>query len=33
VLNGAGRAAANAPEALHEAEEKARSAGRGIWRQ
>ena len=33
VLNGAGRAAANAPEGLREAEEKARSAGRGVWRQ
>jgi len=33
VLNGAGRAAANAPDRLHEAEEKARNAGRGIWRQ
>ena len=33
VLNGAGRAAANAPEQLREAEEKARNAGRGIWRQ
>jgi penicillin-binding protein 1A len=33
VLNGAGRAAADAPERLHDAEDKARSAGRGIWRQ
>jgi endonuclease YncB( thermonuclease family) len=33
VLNGAGRAAANAPERLREAEEKARGAGRGIWQQ
>jgi penicillin-binding protein 1A len=32
VLNGAGRAAADAPERLREAEEKARAAGRGIWR-
>jgi endonuclease YncB( thermonuclease family) len=32
LLNGAGRAAADAPERLHEAEEKARAAGRGIWR-
>jgi endonuclease YncB( thermonuclease family) len=33
VLNGAGRAAANAPERLREAEAKARTAGRGIWQQ
>ena len=33
VLNGAGRAAPNAPERLHNAEEKARQAQRGIWRQ
>jgi penicillin-binding protein 1A len=33
VLNGAGRAAADAPEQLRDAEDKARSAGRGIWRQ
>jgi membrane peptidoglycan carboxypeptidase len=33
VLNGAGRAAANAPERLREAEAKARGAGRGIWQQ
>jgi len=33
VLNGAGRAAANAPERLRDAEIQARSAGRGIWRQ
>jgi 1A family penicillin-binding protein len=33
VLNGAGRAAANAPERLRDAEAQARSAGRGIWRQ
>jgi penicillin-binding protein 1A len=31
VLNGAARAAADAPERLREAEEKARAAGRGIW--
>ena len=31
LLNGAGRAAANAPERLRSAEEKARSAGRGVW--
>jgi len=33
VLNGAGGAAENAPERLRNAEEKARNAGRGIWRQ
>jgi hypothetical protein len=33
VLNGAGRAAANASERLVGAEEKARLAGRGIWRE
>jgi membrane peptidoglycan carboxypeptidase len=33
VLNGAARAAANAPERLRDAEAQARSAGRGIWRQ
>ena len=33
VLNGAGRAATNAPDRLHEAEEKARNAGRGVWGQ
>jgi penicillin-binding protein 1A len=33
VLNGAGRAAADAPERLRDAEAQARSAGRGIWRQ
>jgi len=33
VLNGAGSAADNAPERLRNAEEKARNAGRGIWRQ
>ena len=33
LLNGAGRAAADAPERLREAEDEARSAGRGIWRQ
>ena len=33
VLNGAGGAAENAPERLRDAEEKARNAGRGIWRQ
>ncbi len=32
VLNGAGRAAANAPEPLRDAQEKAQLAGRGIWR-
>ena len=32
VLNGAGRAAANAPERLLDAQEKAQLAGRGIWR-
>jgi penicillin-binding protein 1A len=31
LLNGAGRAAANAPERLRSAEEKARGAGRGVW--
>ncbi len=31
VLNGAGRAAKNAPERLREAQEKAQLAGRGIW--
>jgi penicillin-binding protein 1A len=31
LLNGAGRAAANAPERLRKAEQKAREAGRGIW--
>ena len=31
LLNGAGHAAANAPERLRSAEEKARSAGRGVW--
>jgi penicillin-binding protein 1A len=31
LLNGAGRAAANAPERLRGAEEKARDAGRGVW--
>jgi hypothetical protein len=33
VLNGAGRAVANAPERLVGAEEKARLAGREIWRE
>src|SRR5438874_1873445 len=33
VLNGAGAAAEDAPERLRNAEEKARNAGRGIWRQ
>jgi len=33
LLNGAGRAAASAPERLREAEAKARTAGRGIWAQ
>ena len=33
VLNGAGRAAANASERLISAEEKAQLAGRGIWRE
>jgi hypothetical protein len=33
VLNGAGRAAANASERLVGAEEKARVAGRSIWRE
>jgi endonuclease YncB( thermonuclease family) len=33
VLNGAARAAANAPERLRDAEAQARSAARGIWRQ
>jgi penicillin-binding protein 1A len=32
LLNGAGRAAANAPDRLFSAEEKAQLAGRGIWR-
>jgi membrane peptidoglycan carboxypeptidase len=32
VLNGAGRAAGNASERLHGAEERARGLGRGIWR-
>ncbi|HEX6441691.1 MAG TPA: PBP1A family penicillin-binding protein [Stellaceae bacterium] len=32
LLNGAGRAAADAPERLRQAEEKARDARRGIWR-
>jgi membrane peptidoglycan carboxypeptidase len=32
VLNGGGRAAANAPERLLDAQEKAQLAGRGIWR-
>jgi penicillin-binding protein 1A len=32
VLNGAGRAAGNASERLHGAEERARTLGRGIWR-
>ena len=32
VLNGAGRAAANAPDRLRDAQEKAQLAGRGIWR-
>jgi penicillin-binding protein 1A len=32
LLNGAGRATPDAPERLHTAEEKARAAGRGIWR-
>jgi penicillin-binding protein 1A len=33
VLNGAGRAAADAPEHLRDAEQRARGAGRGLWRQ
>jgi endonuclease YncB( thermonuclease family) len=33
VLNGAARAAANAPERLRDAEARARTAGRGIWQQ
>jgi endonuclease YncB( thermonuclease family) len=33
VLNGAGRATENAPQRLLSAEEKAQSAGRGIWRE
>ena len=33
LLNGAARAAADASERLRAAEEKARLAGRGIWRQ
>jgi penicillin-binding protein 1A len=33
VLNGAGRATANASERLLNAEEKAQLAGRGIWRE
>jgi len=33
LLNGAGRAAADAPDQLRDAEGKARAAGRGIWRQ
>jgi hypothetical protein len=33
VLNGAGRVAANAPRRLLGAEQKARAAGRGIWRE
>jgi hypothetical protein len=33
LLNGAGRAAADAPDRLRDAEGKARAAGRGIWRQ
>jgi endonuclease YncB( thermonuclease family) len=33
VLNGAGRAAANASKRLISAEEKAQLAGRGIWRE
>ena len=32
LLNGAGRAAADAPDRLRDAEERARAAGRGIWR-
>ena len=32
VLNGAGRAAGNASERLHGAEDRARAQGRGIWR-
>ena len=32
LLNGAGRAAADAPERLRSAEEKARGAGRGVWK-
>jgi endonuclease YncB( thermonuclease family) len=31
LLNGAGRAAGDAPERLRSAEEKARGAGRGVW--
>ncbi len=31
VLNGGGRAAANAPKRLLDAQEKAQLAGRGIW--
>jgi endonuclease YncB( thermonuclease family) len=31
LLNGAGRAADNAPERLRNAQEKARLAGRGVW--
>jgi 1A family penicillin-binding protein len=31
LLNGAGRAAVNAPERLRSAEEKARLSGRGVW--
>lgn len=31
LMNGAGRAAPNAPERLRKAEQKARAAGRGIW--
>ena len=33
LLNGAAQAAADAPERLRSAEEKARAAHRGIWRQ
>jgi penicillin-binding protein 1A len=33
ILNGAGRAAANASERLLSAEEKAQVAGRGVWRE
>ena len=32
LLNGAGRAAPDAPERLRAFEEQARSAGRGLWR-
>jgi endonuclease YncB( thermonuclease family) len=33
VLNGAGRADANAPKRLQTAQQKAQAAGRGIWRE